>query len=526
MSKQIKNILLAYFVLISVFILPAQDYFSKRLSFYHPPTWNTTHSILPQNDGYVIVGITGDTVDFYWHQIGLLKIDLQGNEVWTKIVKSETGDYYCGYPGSTKMRADSTYFYAGSKGCISNDLFYHKGLLIKFDSNWDVIWINEYGDKIMPLDTSITFLQLNICPDSSMIVSGIEYYFGDNSKAILSKIDKEGKMLWTRRFSNGGINEGRSVVRASDGGYVLGNYRYIPGQSITADPIIYKTDSLGNTEWTKNLGGPYMDYYPTVNISQDGNITIATCYADSMFSIDKAYSRINVLKINNYGTIIWNNKYGVSSIRKFLQNIKNSYNETLISIGFNYTHEYPEVSGWVFKIDNDGDSLWYRQYYIIKGKDSENYFYDIVNTNDHGYMLGGYIYPIMPDTGTQDIWILKLDSVGCDTPGCDPTVGIKRIPGIKNKDDLFIFPNPASEEINCLIHRSFPSSTKAYGGGSSEGGSIYLYDIWGRLIESVKIPSGQSQIRIDVSDYTPGVYFVVLKEGKVVLGRKKVVVCD
>ncbi|MBU2650994.1 MAG: T9SS type A sorting domain-containing protein [Bacteroidetes bacterium] len=51
-----------------------------------------------------------------------------------------------------------------------------------------------------------------------------------------------------------------------------------------------------------------------------------------------------------------------------------------------------------------------------------------------------------------------------------------------------------------------------------------MFDIYGRTIKSLILPPNQSQIQIDVSDYPPGVYFVVLKEGEKVLGREKVVV--
>jgi hypothetical protein len=74
---------------------------------------------------------------------------------------------------------------------------------------------------------------------------------------------------------------------------------------------------------------------------------------------------------------------------------------------------------------------------------------DIKSTYDNGLISCGYIYPLPPDTGRQDIWLLKLDSVGCDTPGCDPTVGIKgsHIKFIEPAN-IQIFPNPASDQIH------------------------------------------------------------------------------
>jgi len=124
-------------------------------------------------------------------------------------------------------------------------------------------------------------------------------------------------------------------------------------------------------------------------------------------------------------------------------------------------------------------------------------------------------YPIASDTIVQD--------------DCGLIVGTVEWPPVKTKteteDMLEVFPNPAYGEIHCKYRILERSGNPDLSGQNTEL-TISLYDIWGRLIESIKIPSGQSQIRIDVSDFPPGVYFVVLKEGKVVLGRKKVVVCD
>jgi len=515
MNCRLKHKLFLMIILCHVCLIRSfsQDYFNLRLSFSHPSIWNISNSILPQNDGYVIVGVTGTPENFYWHRIGVLKVDHQGNEQWAKIIGSDTEEYYGGYPGSTKVLQDSNYLYVGSKGCYSNELFYNKGLLVKFDSNWDVSWILDYGDKIPPIDTSIAFFQFDICPDNSFIVTGLEYYFGSYSKPILTKIDSQGTVLWTKRFGSNVVHEGRSIACTSDSGFVIGTYKYTPGQPYTADPIIYKTDSLGNIEWTKNLGGPYMDYYPTVKMAPDGSIIVATCYADSMRTPTKAYRRVNLINLDNNGNIIWNKKYGKSTIRNYLSNIEITNDNEYICTGLIYTVEEPEISGWIFKANANGDSIWYRTYEHINGKDSENILYDIKLTIDNGFISCGYMYPLPPDTGRQDIWLLKLDSVGCDTPGCDPTVGIKHY-HIEAADpsNIKIFPNPVSDHINCQL-----STVNCQL-------SILIVDIFGKKIDEIKIPEGQKEVEINVSSYPQGIYIAVLKDPKGIIARQKFVV--
>ncbi|MEA3479794.1 MAG: T9SS type A sorting domain-containing protein, partial [Bacteroidota bacterium] len=309
------------------------------------------------------------------------------------------------------------------------------------------------------------------------------------------------------------VHEGRSVATTSDSGFVVGTYKYTPGQPYTADPIIYKTDCLGNIEWTKNLGGPYMDYYPTVKMAPDGSIIVATCYADSMLSPDRAYRRINLINLDNNGNILWNRKYGESVIKNFLSNIEITIDNNFICTGYIYTIEKPELSGWIIKIDANGDSIWYRTYEHINGKDSENRLKDIKPTDDNGYISCGFIYPLPPDTGRQDIWLLKLDSIGCDTPGCDPTVGIKDYHiGAADQVNIQIFPNPSKDLIYCQL-----STVNCQL-------SILIVDIYGRKIDEIKIPEGQKEVEITVSSYPQGIYIAVLQDARGIIGRKKFVV--
>ena len=38
-----------------------------------------------------------------------------------------------------------------------------------------------------------------------------------------------------------------------------------------------------------------------------------------------------------------------------------------------------------------------------------------------------------------------------------------------------------------------------------------IYDIFGRKVEEVTLSAGQDEMRLDVSGYSPGIYFVVIR---------------
>jgi hypothetical protein len=211
-----------------------------------------------------------------------------------------------------------------------------------------------------------------------------------------------------------------------------------------------KTDSAGNQQWLKVFGGSYEDSRGMVCSTSDGNMVLGFCNCDWMTG-SNSYRRINLIKLDNGGNVIWDKKYGAIEPENTLLNIRENPDGTLVFTG-TVVKEFPtnyKYMGWIMKINSNGDSLWYRQYDICEGEGSWNYLYDVIQTTDNGYLACGVVYPMPPDTGSQDGWILKVDSLGCESPG-NCWVGIK--PENKLITNSFdIYPNPAEQQTNVKL---------------------------------------------------------------------------
>ena len=75
-----------------------------------------------------------------------------------------------------------------------------------------------------------------------------------------------------------------------------------------------------------------------------------------------------------------------------------------------------------------------------------------------------------------------------------------------------IYPNPASSHLICdlpILHGPH---------------SISLYDVFGRMVTEIDIPSGQEQVQLDVSEYNSGLYVVVLRSDGKIIGKGKFLV--
>ncbi|MCD4695826.1 MAG: hypothetical protein K8S16_06255, partial [Bacteroidales bacterium] len=334
-------------------------YFNNR---YDSETniWNGSVSIIETNTGYIFGGTTGDPSNEPWHQISLIKIDFEGNKINEFIIGDSNAERDLA-SGSFNSLSDG-YIFTGTYRTYTSNWVHDECMLVKIDGDLDTLWTKYFGEIVEPYDTAYLPRHLVINEDNHYIVVGIKKPYALPSKVFILNISESGEKIWENYFGTGTYYyQGFSVIQTTDGGYAIGGYRFLIGQNETADPIIYKTDSLGNLEWEKNLGGPFDDYYPMLTLGQDGNIVAGTTYADSMAQPDVAYRRMNVVKLDNQGNILWNKKYGQSITFNYLKQIRTTDDGGYIASG-NVKTDYPHRSGWLLKINENGDSLWYRQY--------------------------------------------------------------------------------------------------------------------------------------------------------------------
>jgi hypothetical protein len=505
----IKQVITGLFLLTSIEI-NAQTYFNYRFDYTDPAIWDGATSAMALNDGYVIVGGTGTVGNYFWHRLGLLKTDFNGNILFIKTYGDSISEYYFGNPGCMIQVNDTSFIAVGSKNTYLSNWVLQEGLLIKFNKFFDTLFSKKYGEKVPPFDTAYQFQQIKLS-GNNFIIAGGKMPYGLATKAILVKTDGSGNVIFEKSwYGSYDYYEGSSVICTTDGGYALGGFVWnpLPPPNYSGDPVIFKTDSLGNLLWMKNLGGPYSDNIAMLTNSIDGNIIIGTSYCDTMAG-DNCSRRINIIKIDNSGTILWNKKYGKSEYFKTLTYIRTNTDGSLISTGI--THHAKEYSskdfGWILKTSSEGDSLWYREYVVCQGDESDNWLYDAIPTSDNGYLACGVVYPMPPDTGSQDGWLLKVDSLGCEAPG-ECWVGQDEI-WVKTftPDKPFVvFPNPATANVTVEFHIN------------PLGAEFELYDLTGRQVLTDKIAPNRDLVELDIGKLKGGLYILKV----IIPGRRPV----
>jgi len=494
-----------------------QEYFNERFGFSNSLAPDGALNAIEVNNGYVLNGKTEVELTQSKSTLGMIKFSLEGEILWEKTWGDTISHWWYSGRGSLINHLNA-YYTIGSKTTFYETENHSETLLIKYNDDFDTLWTAYYGKKQFPYDSSYIARNFTGIENGFVVVGTLELNYRANHEVYLLKMDSLGNVLWEHNYQKNGFHtQGMSIINTSDNGFAIGAYRWVTGPYGVpiGDPIVIKTDSLGNLEWELNLGGQYQDGTAILCQSDDGNI-----FATSRFDTDSIHellydSRVQLAKIDNLGNILWNYLYGDNVSFQKVQNIRTVSKNGVIISGSHW-HPTPNEMGFMLRVDSLGDSLWYRQYAILNGPDSRNILYDAIPTSDGGFLGAGGCSPIPPDTGNQDAWVIKIDSMGC-TSISDCWVGEPEWKWITTEggNKIKIYPNPANTWFEVEIKTNNKKDNNLI---------IKVFDLYGCLIEEMEIPKGQNSTRLYVSDWNKGVYLIRVKDNNVVVGSGKVIV--
>ena len=500
----------------------SQSYYFNDI--YNPNnTWAAGLSIIGIDTGYFGCAISSDSITTNYNTCTFV-MSTTGKILHWNSFGRWGAHYYAGDDGALVRNNDYFgLFTTVEDGVMETDY----GIFFKFD---------QYGDSILTrtfFDETDIFLIGRTCTatnDGGFALLGNNYP-NDLADLLLIKTDSNGNEQWRQQYGTDSSDWAKSVIQTADKGFALGTWTRLKDGyhwNINADPIVFKTDSLGNLEWTLNLGGPVMDDKAMLCPTQDSCIMVLTTIGDSMYTPSYAYAKINLIKIDLAGNIIWNRNYGGSRLGNQSSSIISLENGDLLACGFVRYSIYLDPAGWLFRFNSDGDSLWYREYWYFPEDPSNhghNYLNDVSATIDNGFIAVGYAYASSPSDYLEKMWALKVDSVGCEIADC--WVGIEEEetgrpgdketgrPGDKETGrGLEIWPNPARGIVDCRW--------SIFDGRGDV--VLMIYDVFGREVAEIKVPGKQDQVQINVESYPPGVYIAVLRNGGDFLGSGKFVV--
>jgi len=276
--------------------------------------------------------------------------------------------------------------------------------------------------------------------------------------AFLLKTDANGTLEWVRTYGSPNKRDYFfSVDLAPWGGYYVGGTREIGPNDY--DPWILGLDVLGNVIWQGDYGTPQNDYPPAhLTTASNGNVRMA---ATLNFGVGQTTQRACLLELDPNGAVVWQRLYGPQrhSAMFVVQEIEPSGD--LISAGF--SNVIVNYKGVLLRTTSTGDSLWMRDYQYNDAlvEQGRGGLYDVQPTPDGGFIAVGVALTVN-GIYSQDVWVIKTDSMGCLEPGCDVITGMET--QLTNfKDALRVYPNPVLAGGAVRVELQLPVGFKADG---------------------------------------------------------------
>jgi len=255
----------------------------------------------------------------------------------------------------------------------------------------DTLWTKTYGG----FSYDRCFSTVQPTGDGGYIIGADTESFGMGLEDIwIIKTDSLGDTLWTRLY--GGIYRDacRAIQQTDDSGYMLvGGTQSFGSGSINM--FLMKTDSLGDSLWFKIFDNAH-GY--TGQQTFDGGFIIGGSYFRSS-------QNFYFIKTDAVGDTIWTKEYGGWG-EDIIKSIQQTVDSGYIITGRTESYGAGDDDIWLIKTDKHGDSLWSKTY----GGSSWDYSSYVNCTSDGGYVITGRTNSFC--VGGSDVWLLKTNASG------------------------------------------------------------------------------------------------------------------
>lgn len=239
-------------------------------------------TIQPSGDGnFLLAGCANFNTDSSRAYGWLVKITSNGDWIWSKTYQRIKNSIFY----SIQPTSDGNFLLVGSTS-HSSDGYEHDGWIVKIQPNGDTIWTRAYDEN----SNDNFFHAILPTSDNNFILIGNTWSDDNKVSGWLVKIKPSGDRIWTRTGGKTEESDFRAIKPTCDGNFLVGGYKSISTLCIIADQYanknqkftykipVYSDDTLnfsytplnvpsgmrvsagGTVSWTPNTDSVYLDH--------------------------------------------------------------------------------------------------------------------------------------------------------------------------------------------------------------------------------------------------------------------------
>lgn len=406
-------------------------------------------------------------------------------------------------------------------------------MIAKVHKNGWLMWVKHVGGANNDIGKAIV-----TTADSGFVIAGYtNTYGGGGYDGYLIKVNKAGDLIWQKTYGGTDWDAFNSLQKTTDNGFVMTGYSYTNSKG-EKDFWVVKTDSLGNMQWEKKIGGVKDDEFVSVEIMHDGRIA---CFGTT-YSFSDIKGNYCLYKTNNNGDSLFFKEFGtpnaidigydfferpfdsafviagttqspfgsdttyyhrlivdslcntIYDVKETNKNLKNQIITTNAYLNNNKYYAVYDLTGYGQGKREPGFYIFNNQWFFggsTYGSSEDDFIVSCKRTSDKGLVAVGYTFGW--NALQEDVFIVKLDST---TNFAQNVVSVQ---DIENNFSLLVYPNMASDKI--FVNTKYLQKPL----------ELFIYDTQGRIILNQKIDNPSESI--DISALQDGLYFVSLFTG-------------
>jgi len=268
--------------------------------------------------------------------------------------------------------------------------------LLKINEVGDTIWTRTYGGKNHDWGEAV----VQTSDSGFLIVGGTKSFGSGGTDVWLIRTDSSGDTLWTRTFGGKGDDWAEEVAQTTDGGFI------IPGWTNSTpngdfDALLIKYDASGNIVWSRTYGGTRDDAAKSVQSTVDGGFLLAGLTK----SFGAGSSDVWIIKTNQGGDTLWTRTFGGTGF-DIAFCVSRIFDNGFAVVGRTHSFGFDDGNLWILRMNSLGDTLWTRTY-GGKGYDVGTF---VQQSSDGDLLVTGFTNSY--GSGSYDLWLLRTDSKG------------------------------------------------------------------------------------------------------------------
>ncbi len=414
-------------------------------------------------------------------QIALIRMSADGSLEWFKFLHKQGSDFIYGLAADN----DNGVILTGG-GCSTNHL------ILKADAQGNLLWMKDYSLN----GSTGSANKIIVNTDGSMFVSG-RLNDGSSNCISLFMTDASGNIQWGKKFSDQQQPVIKTFIKTSDNSLIIGG-TYIGGATASNNPFLLKTDLNGNLLWFKRYGTNGIESINDMAPTSDGGaIVTGNIYLNQDENVNALLFRVDA-----NGTLVWQKSTGNNEFNG--AGYDDAYDICHLT---EHTYAVTGMAYWAYlcTIDENGNGFCHESPVSLTvstvSSQTINTSYTSMVSNmfdvTNGIAASSNVFIGTPHT---------CSSVNATGIGDQPETN-------SGNSEISLFPNPSDGNFN--INYFFP-----YEGS----GWLELYDLGGKKISAIELPSYNRSVSLHYSDLPSGVYLYQVIAGGKIFKREKFVI--